>query len=64
MKMNHLLTYGAGIEKIYNEIARDFPTAQICLLEVAPTTNDDLNDKVEKIFNNKFDIIIGNSDCN
>ena len=52
--------YGAGIEKIYNEIARDFPTAQICLFSSDHIkSNDDLNDKVEKIFNNKFDIIIG-----
>jgi primosomal protein N' (replication factor Y) len=52
--------YGAGIEKIYNEIARDFPTAKICLFSSDYIkSNEDLNTKVEKIYNNDFDIIIG-----
>ena len=52
--------FGAGIEKIYNEIARDFPTAKICLFSSDHIkSSEDLNEKVEKIYNNKFDIIIG-----
>lgn len=54
------IDYGAGIEKIYNEISREFPSAKICLFSSDHIqSNKDLSKKVEQIYNNEFDIIIG-----
>ena len=54
------IDYGAGIEKIFNEISRDFPSAKTCLFSSDHIkSSDDLNKKVEQIYNNEFDIVIG-----
>ena len=55
----NFIDYGVGIEKVFTEVSRLFPTARICMFSSDHVKSDDITKKVDQIVNHEFDIIIG-----
>ena len=54
------IDYGVGVEKVYTEVSRLFPSARICLFSSDHiNSQEEMKDKVKQIIDYEFDIIIG-----
>ena len=54
------IDYGVGVEKVYTEISRKFPSARICLFSSDHiNSQEEMSEKIKQIIDYKFDIIIG-----
>ena len=54
------LDYGVGVEKVYTEVSRIFPSARICLFSSDHiNSQEEMSEKIKQIIDYKFDIIIG-----
>ena len=56
----NFIDYGVGIEKIFTEVSRLFPTARTCMFSSDHVkSGSDITKKVNQILNHEYDIIIG-----
>jgi primosomal protein N' (replication factor Y) len=54
------LDYGVGVEKVYTEVSRIFPSTRICLFSSDHiNSQEEMSEKIKQIIDYKFDIIIG-----
>ena len=56
----NFIDYGVGIEKVFTEVSRLFPTARTCMFSSDHVkSGGDITKKVNQILNHEYDIIIG-----